>query len=336
MASSEKDITLFRSIIEENGRNSYSLAKNIILNYRNNSGQISRALNYFSKITLRRALPVFPALLSLSCKASGRQKIDNSGIGAAMSLMAWAADIHDDIIDQSAVKYGKQTVFGKFGTTVALLAGDALLVLGSTMLSNECENLDRNTREHILKLANSALLEISNAEIKETLLAKSSKIKPSQALNIIDLKATIPELFCRIGAILGEGQAQTVNALSAYGKAFGNLALILEEFIDLTDYYELENRIKFECLPLPLVYGLKEIESELEIRSLLCGQFSKEKQKELLDLVNRSKEVLRLKKQIRTICNKGFEEIRKVDSGSAMKDLTSLLTEVFRALPTSL
>ena len=90
----------------------------------------SQALQYFSKVTLHNALPVFPALLSMACEAVGGEPEKTIPLGEAIVFISAAADLHDDVIDQSFEKGSKQTVSGKFGADVAILAGDILLVEG--------------------------------------------------------------------------------------------------------------------------------------------------------------------------------------------------------------
>jgi geranylgeranyl pyrophosphate synthase len=126
-----------RNIIEKRGKPAVEIATKEILQTPFKGGVVSTATKYFVEVTLRGFLPVFPALLSLSCEVGGGNPEKAPSIGAAMSLIAGAADIHDDIIDQSETKYSKKTVFGRFGRDISLLAGDALLMQGSMLLHKE-------------------------------------------------------------------------------------------------------------------------------------------------------------------------------------------------------
>lgn len=72
-------------------------------------------------------------MFSLACEAVGGHPDDSVDIQAAISMLAAAFDIHDDIIDESKQKHGVSTVFGKYGRDIALLLGDAFLVKGFTL-----------------------------------------------------------------------------------------------------------------------------------------------------------------------------------------------------------
>ena len=72
--------------------------------------------------------------------SSCRRRINETvKFGAAVVLLAGAADIHDDIMDKSPKKELKLTVFGKFGQDIAILSGDALLLKGIYLLREACK-----------------------------------------------------------------------------------------------------------------------------------------------------------------------------------------------------
>ena len=131
-------------MVERRGRAAMEKAKQEILNTAYDNGVIASALKYYANVNLPLVMPIFPALMSIAydvAKQDKTPKVDLESVAAAMVLIAFSADIHDDIIDQSDVKYAKKTVCGKFGPGIALLAGDALLIQGSTLLHQACESL---------------------------------------------------------------------------------------------------------------------------------------------------------------------------------------------------
>jgi geranylgeranyl pyrophosphate synthase len=299
-----------KGIIEKRGRAAIEKARQEILDSQYNGGVVSSALKYFARVTLHGALPVFPALLSLSFEAVGGKTNKTTSIGAALALIAGAADIHDDIIDQSRIKYSKKTVFGKFGGDVALLGGDELLMQGSILLHRECESLPKEQKEIILNLLFQALVEISQAEAAETKLKKKFDASPQECFDLIREKAVVPDLHCRIGAILGNGDASAIEALGHYGRTFGIVSLIREEFIDLLEHPELKNRLINECPPLPLLYALQNSEIKKEIKPLIkSSNLTKKDANKIVKIVLDSKEVQELKKDMNLRIK---EEMRKV------------------------
>ena len=121
------NIDAFTGIIEKHGRAMMEKAVEQVLDSNYESGVVSSASKYHVKF-LRNVLPTVPALMTLSCEGAGGKKEKPIGIGAALTLFVEAANIHDDIIDQTIIKHNRKTTFGKFGTDITLLAGDFLLV----------------------------------------------------------------------------------------------------------------------------------------------------------------------------------------------------------------
>ena len=315
-----------KGIVEKRGRAALEQARKEILDSQYDGGAVSSALKYFARVTLKGGLPVFPALISLSCEAVGGKTEKTTSIGAALTLIAGAADIHDDIIDQSPIKYSKKTVFGKFGGNIALLAGDALLIQGSTLLQIECESLLQEQKNAILSFIPEALFEISKAEAKELHLMKNLDAPPQEYFEVIRLKAVVPEVHCKIGAILGDGNADSVQFLGSYGRAFGVASIIRDEFIDLLEYSELLNRIKNECLPLQVLHALQNPEIRNEVRMLLERKnLTKREANKIAELVLVSKQVRKLRSDLESTVNYGLDCVSFVQNKSLMKELASLL-----------
>jgi geranylgeranyl pyrophosphate synthase len=249
----ENCIGIFRKL----GKDALEKARKEILDSPNDGGVVSSALKHFARVTLRNALPVFSALVSLSCEAAGGKPEKTVGVGAALLLIAGAADVHDDIIDKSAEKYNKKTVYGKFGADIALLVGDALLIQGLTLLHRECNTFPEEQKQKILILVNDAFFKISKAEAKEAVLKGKFDIPPEKYLEILRLKCVVPQVHCQIGAVVAGANSEVIFKMGEFGKTYGFILSIVEEFADLFSSDELENRIRNECPPLPLLYAMK-------------------------------------------------------------------------------
>jgi len=319
-----------KGIIERRGKAAIEKARQEILDSQYDGGVVSSALKYFATVTVHGALPVFPALLSLSCEAVGGKTDKTTSIGAALALIAGAADIHDDIIDKSTVKYSKKTVFGKFGGDVALLAGDALLIQGSMLLYRECESLPKKSKEQILNLLLEALFEISNAEAEETCLRSKLDTTPQEYLNLIKLKAVVPEVHCKIGGILGNANGEAITALGHYGRTFGIASGIREELIDLIEHPELQNRIKNELLPLPMLYALQNSKIRNKIKPLIENSYlAKKDVDKIIKTILSSEEVQALKKDMQSMIRVEMKRINDyIQRNVIQKELKLLLQTI--------
>ena len=324
-------------IFEKRGKGTLDKVKSELLESKHNGGLVSSALKYFAKTTLREALPVFPAIVSLSCEAVGGDPEKTVGVSVALSLIAAAADIHDDIIDKSTKKYSKKTVYGKYGADVGLLAGDALIIKGVTLLQKECETLPKEQKLEIQRLMIDAFYQISKAEAKETKLRGKLNTAPRKYLEIINLRSAVPQVHFKIGAILGNADTSTIIKMGKFGKTFGILSLITEEFADLFDLEELQNRIANECLPLPLLKVLENPDINTEIiqtlsNTNLCGV----KLKKVTKLVLESEESKKLFKMMNFRAQSEIKKLSFITNRKIKRELSILLMEPLASLQDSL
>jgi len=318
-----------KNIIEKRGKEAREKARKEILGLPYEGGIVQEALRHFARVTLRGVLPVFPALISLSCEAVGGKTEKTVSIGAAMALIAGAADVHDDVIDKSVVKDSKPTVFGKFGKDIAILTGDALLLQGLILLHKECESLPKEDRDAIIDLLRRASFEISHAEALETRLRKKPDLQPQEYLEIIKMKAVIPDLHSRIGAILGDGNAEKIEALGHYGRVFGIVSAIRDDFVDLLEYPELQNRLKNECPPLPMLYALQDPETKTQIAQFLEGRKLTERRTlKLVDMILSTKEVQELKEEMNAMIQKENETLNLPENLEVQEQLKLLLRAI--------
>mgnify|MGYP000324195744 CR=1 FL=1 len=329
----KKSIEQILSILREHGKRGFEYAQNFILREKRSLSPIYKSLMYFVE-QMRSKTSVFPALISLSCHAVGGNPDVTPPISAAIILLTGAADVHDDLIDKSKVKYSKQTIYGKFGEDIALLVGDALLLEGLTLLFQECSKLSQSQSGAILNSVKQALLEIGSAETLEIKMRGRYDISPEEYYGIVKMKAAFAEACTRIGAILGNGSSREIKTLAYYGRIFGILTTLRDDFIDVYELEELQNRLRNECIPLPIICALQN--KELKERLL----FKLEKLKhtgsnadvyEIAKLVMNCREVRELKRKMKLLALTALQELRFL-RGPATSTLKVLLYSTMEGL----
>jgi geranylgeranyl pyrophosphate synthase len=272
-----KKIEKIQELFRERGSASYEIAKLEILKEKIEYKPVYDALRYFIEELWHNFH--HPALLSLTCEVVGGKPENTTQIGAALVLLTGAADIHDDIIDKSLMKASKPTVLGKFGVEIALLTGDALFLKGCELLHNSCNNLAIQQKTKVTQWIKKAFFDLGVAVAKETSIRGNWNITPKEYLDILIMKAAIAEATARIGAFIGGGSQKEIKALEEYGQILGTLANIRDDFIDVLEPEELQNRVNNECIPLPLLYALQNQSIRDEIIEIL----EKGRRKEITD-----------------------------------------------------
>ena len=256
----------------------------------------SQALRYLSEVTLHNALPIFPALISMANEAVGGDSEKTTPFGEAILLVSFAADLHDDVIDQSFTKGSKQTVLGKFNAPTAILAGDIILVEGLKQLTQAAESLPKEKSKEIIKWVSESVFEICTAEALQLQLKDKTDLTPEQYYKIITLKAVVPELCMKIGALLGTSNMTDVECLGRYGRIFGINSVIVEEFADLLNLDEFKNRLHHEIVPLPMIYANQNPVIRNSLCNLLNSEIDKTVHEKAIDAIFSSVEVNELLK----------------------------------------
>jgi len=318
-----KRAEMLLEILKKRSRKGLEFAKKAILTEKIECKKLSGALEYY---TLNWTEFTHPGLFSIACEAAGGNPDKAAQVQAALCMMAAAFDIHDDIVDESNVKQGKPTVFGKFGKDIALLLGNAFLIKGFTLLSKSLGKLTQEKTEEILETLKKSLFELGNAHALELDMKGRIDTVPEEYMQILKMKAASVEADMRIGAIIGGGTDTEVYALTKYGRILGILATLREEFIDVFEIEELQQRMRNECLPIPVLYALQDEGSRKRIRKLLAKkQITSRDVDELLDVVLEARGVRKLKKMMKSLVEESFRlisEIKDYNLRTLLKDLT--------------
>jgi geranylgeranyl diphosphate synthase type I len=309
MMAEEKQMTKVIAIFRQRGQKALEFARQTVKQEEVTYKPLQEALHYFME-SWEDVL--HPALVSLACEAVGGNPDATTQLSAAIVLLAGGADVHDDIIDQSVTKSSKPTVFGKFGKDIAILAGDALLLQGTYVLHEACEALPQSQRQEILEIIKHAFFEVSGAEAEEAGFRGRLDLSGQEYLEIIRGKVAAGEASTRIGAIVGGGTAEEVKTLGHYGRTFGVLMTIRDEFIDMFELEELKNRAERECLPLPILLTFKDEAKKAEILQLLKEELTEDTIDRILDLVLDSKETRDLKEKLEYLIHEERQNIAVV------------------------
>jgi octaprenyl-diphosphate synthase len=162
-------------------------------------------------------------------------KIDeNTYLAAsAIELLHTESVIHDDIIDEDEVRRGKPSFHVKYGYNNSILTAD--FVLG--IILNITSKL--NNPQISSEIANAAI-RMSEGEIMEIRLNKDNSITEDDYIKVLENKtASLFESSARIGAILGGGNENEIQAMGN----FGNLMGIAYQIHDDLDDWNNEDRL---------------------------------------------------------------------------------------------
>lgn len=327
MLRHKKAIVEIQRALKLRGKDSYQIAKKIMLREKFECKLVTEAIQYF--ITEHGQNFYHPALLSLACELVGGNPQSTKLIGASLVLITGAADIHDDIIDNSKIKGSTPTVLGKYGVDISLLVGNAFILKGCTLLHESCRMLPQYKGARIYNLVKQGFFGLIDAEAREAGLKGNWDLTPSEYFHIIEMKTSLAEAITHAGAILGNATLEKTENLRRLGKVLGLLNNIRNEFIDIYEKEELRNRIKNECLPLPIVYAFCDLQLKKKIIDILTKEkISDSDINRIVHFVNEAEDVQKLKNKLKTLVEEGVELLSKFEKSEAKNLLRKMLEVV--------
>ncbi len=295
-------------IVCRHGKHVLDQACRIIVESDHGDDALNAAMKYYVESTFRRVLPIFPALIHLSCAAVGGNPEKTKPLATALMLITASGDIHDDIIDKSKRKLRRKTVFGKYGKEVALLTGDAFLIQGVTLLNSACGDLPSEQGKTIFGLVEKSMLESIKSELLETRLWKKQNVTPQQYFEVLKMKGSVAELQCVVGGIVGCADGKALSEVASYGRTIGVLSSVKDEFMDMNNFPELRHRLAHELPPYPVIYACQNKRLKKQVGSLVSSKEPlKRDLQRLADLVLNSAEIQKLRAELAEL---GKKELR--------------------------
>ena len=268
-----------------------------------------------------------PGFFSTACEAVGGDPDSAVPTQAALAMMAAAFDIHDDVIDKSAIRFGAPTVYGKFGAEMALLLGNAFLIEGFKLFVDTSSRFSREKEKKVVEKTKQLLFEVGNAHALEIGMKETGKVTPNEYMKITEMKAAGIELDMYLGALFGGGEDSDVQILAKVGRLLGILATLRDDLIDVFDAEELCQRIAVNDLPLPLMFAMQDMGSKEKIEGIISkSKMTDEDIAELVDVTLATKSVMKLKEKMHSLIKEGFEVLRKTTNGKSQNKLQQLLS----------
>ena len=209
-----------------------------------------------------------PQITMLAARACEPEAPEDAVLASYMELIHVATLIHDDVLDNSDVRRGRESTNHAFGNRFSVLAGDYLF-------SWVFKKVTQSYANPVPTILAAMLAEICNGEVKQLRAAGNASLPPESYYEIIGKKTA--ELFAacaecgaiaaalRAGATPGPQarDAQTVRALRSFGRSFGMAFQIRD---DILDYTATESQLgkpagsdlREKKMTLPLIFALED------------------------------------------------------------------------------
>lgn len=193
-------------------------------------------------------------------------------LGASIELLHLATLIHDDIIDESKLRRGQDSIQAHFGKDTAVYAGDYLLT-GMLSLLNDADNIQAN------KLALEALRNILFGELTQKHNRYLTDTSFDNYLTQITRKtAALFKLSVLFGATSSDGvSSQLLDVVGKLGENLGIAFQLLDDYLDfesITEQLSLGKPagqdIRNGIYTAPILFALENPDINAELKDLLA------------------------------------------------------------------
>lgn len=219
----------------------------------NHTGLIDDLSNHIIQSGGKRLRPLLVLLASNACGYSGQHHIT---LAAMIEFFHTATLLHDDVIDESKLRRGRETANEIWGDKVSILVGDYLLTQYMKMM---IQLGDLN----IMTLLTDTAYKITCGELKQLENRHKHSMTEAEYFDVIQAKTSF--LFAAsacLGAFVSGADESIQTALYEYGLFLGNAFQLLDDALDYcndpqTIGKHIGGDLKHGIATLPLLHALK-------------------------------------------------------------------------------
>ncbi len=197
-----------------------------------------------------------PALLLLAAGAAGYRGTHHHELAAVVEFIHTATLLHDDVVDESALRRGRDTANALFGNAASVLVGDFLYSRAFQMMVGVGSM-------RVMEVLADATNVIAEGEVLQLMNCHNADIEVEQYLQVIRYKtAKLFQAAGRLGGILGGVSAEQESALAAYGMHLGTAFQLVDDVLDYSgDEAETGKHLGDDLAEgkptLPLIHAMK-------------------------------------------------------------------------------
>jgi len=242
--------------------------------------------------------------------------VEHRRLGEIIEMIHTASLIHDDVLDESDMRRGRETVHELFGTRVAVLAGDFMFAQASWYLAN-LENLE------VIKLISQVIKDFASGEIKQASSLFDCDVKlDDYMLKSYYKTASLVAASTKGAAIFSKVESKVAEQMYQFGKNLGLSFQVVDDILDFTQSTEqlgkpAANDLAKGNITAPVIFAL---ENEPRLREIIESEFC---------------EPGSLEEAIEIVRNRGgikkAQELAKEKAELALKNLNCLPRSGFRS-----
>ncbi|HLW74504.1 MAG TPA: polyprenyl synthetase family protein [Gammaproteobacteria bacterium] len=198
-----------------------------------------------------------PLVVLLSARACGIRDMRHVDLAAIIEFIHTATLLHDDVVDGSELRRGRNTANAVWGNPASVLTGDFLYSRAFQMMVKVDEM-------RVMRIMADATNRIAEGEVLQLLYCHDPETTEARYLEVIHRKtATLFEAGARLGAVITGRPAAEEQALAAYGGHLGAAFQLIDDVLDYSASAEEMGKNVGDDLAegkptLPLIHALQK------------------------------------------------------------------------------
>ncbi len=167
-----------------------------------------------------------PALVLLSAGALGYNGSRHHELAAIIEFIHTATLLHDDVVDESDLRRGRETANALFGNAASVLVGDFLYSRSFQMMVEVGDM-------RIMRVLSNATNIIAEGEVLQLMNCHDANVDEERYLQVIRYKtAKLFEAASQLGAIIGGASPDTERSMADYGMHLGTAFQLIDDVLD--------------------------------------------------------------------------------------------------------
>ena len=197
-----------------------------------------------------------PALVLLFANACGYRGPHHHTLAAVVEFIHTATLLHDDVVDESALRRGQPTANALFGNAAAVLVGDFIYTRSFQMMVSVNDM-------RVMEILAEATNVIAAGEVLQLMNMRDPDVTEERYLQVIHRKtAKLFEAAACLGALIANAPQDQVDAAAEYGRQLGTAFQLIDDVLDYTGNItetgkNLGDDLREGKMTLPLIYLMR-------------------------------------------------------------------------------
>lgn len=167
-----------------------------------------------------------PALVLLLANSYGYRGSHHHELAAIVEFIHTATLLHDDVVDESALRRGRQTANALFGNAASVLVGDFLYSRAFQIMVSIGDM-------RVMRILADATNVIAEGEVLQLLNMHDPDVTEASYLQVIRSKtAKLFEAAAELGALIAGASDIEIEAAAEYGRSLGTAFQLIDDVLD--------------------------------------------------------------------------------------------------------